>query len=120
MRRDMSKAVTWINPIINTACVCYGFHHLNIRLQSVVSVFCEFFNFTYNFARLHHWATAYMYLQCICAANGDTILAGYTVLSGLVFCYFHGLLKLDISYLIGFFYNSTVPANFICNVILDL
>ena len=38
--------------------------------------FCEFFNFSINFAMQHHWATAYLFLFQM------VTLAGYMVFSG--------------------------------------
>ena len=70
----MSKAVTWINHFINTECVSSP---ENVVTICCVSVFCEFFNFNFNFAMLHDWPTVYMYQ---CASNGDT--GGDTVLLG--------------------------------------
>ena len=75
MQSDMSKAVTCINPIINTACVSYRFpHQIKKWLQSVVLLF--FVNnsnyFAFNFAVLHHWATGFLFVP------QTLTLAGYS------------------------------------------
>ena len=72
----MSKPVTWIKSIINTACVSSGFLQLKMWLRSVV---CEFqFHLYLYFAMLLGNSLP------ICASNGDTGGEGYklTVLSG--------------------------------------
>ena len=43
MLRDMLNIVTWISPIINKACVAYGFLHMIKKLVTICSfvAFCE-------------------------------------------------------------------------------
>ena len=73
----MSKAVTWINLIINRACVSYGFPHLIKNGYDLLfcCVFVNFFNFAFNFDMLHSLATAYRFVPQI-VTNTDQTVAG--------------------------------------------
>ena len=65
MRYDISKIVTWIIPIINKACVSYGFRHLIKNwLQSVVLLL--FVNNSISTLTLLGHSLP------ICASNSDT------------------------------------------------
>ena len=46
------------------------------------AVFCEFFNFTFNFAMLHSWTTACLFVPQIVTLAGYTVLSGNLVNSG--------------------------------------
>ena len=68
-RRDMSKAVSCIIPIINTACVSYGFPRLKMWLRSFVFLF--FVNFSIS-QLCYATQLGNSLTTGICASNGDT------------------------------------------------
>ena len=69
----MSKAVYWTKPYYkHTMCLLWV-------TINCVSAFCEFFQFSLNFALQHDWATAYLFVPQIVTLAGHTVLSGHLV-----------------------------------------
>ena len=51
-------------------------------------IFCEFFNFAFNFAVPHHWATANLFLPQMVTLAGYVVFSGHLVVRYLIFPFF--------------------------------
>ena len=72
----MSKAVTWINPFINTAMCLLWISSSDYYMVMICcfAVFCEDLNFPFNLAMLDTWATAYLSVPQMVTVAGCTVL----------------------------------------------